>query len=317
MRSSRSLPLLPVLLLCAAVPLTVVAQQQADTSFMPGVEHPTWLEGTGPLVVIDEAHHNFHTLEGRYQAFAALLKADGYRVEAGTAKFTPGSLADVDILVIANALAEENVESWDLPNPPAFTDREVRVVRQWVGRGGSLWLIADHMPFPASAGDLAAAFGLTFINGYAIDPDDDAAMQFRPENGTLVDHPIVRGRVPGEEVARVTSFTGQGFRMEPGADADPIMVLGDGVVIMLPEKSWDITETTRRIAGAGLLQGAAVRYRRGRVAAFGEAAMFTSQTGGDGPPFGMAHPDAPHNARFVLNIAHWLSDLLSGVPALP
>jgi hypothetical protein len=142
-------------------------------------------------------------------------------------------------------------------------------------------------------------------------------MQFRPENGTLVDHPIVRGRVPGEEVTVVASFTGQGFRAEPGADVDPIMVLGEGVVIMMPERSWDITDATRRIPGAGLLQGAVVRHRKGRVAAFGEAAMFTSQTGGEGPAFGMAHPDAPHNARFVLNIAHWLSDLLNEAPPVP
>jgi len=315
MRVHRHFHILPLLILSVATQLPAAAQQRADINFTPEVEQPTWLYGTGPLVVIDEAHHNFHTLDGRYRAFALLLQADGYRVEAGTESFTPGSLDRIDILVIANAIAEENLESWDMPNPPAFTDQEVEVVREWVKGGGSLWLIADHMPCPAAAGNLAAAFGLLFINGYAIDPDDDAAMQFRPGNGTLVDHPILRGRGPVEEVPRVTSFTGQGFRVAPGTEAEPIMMLGEGVVIMLPEASWQFTGTTQQISGFGLLQGATVRYGRGRVAAFGEAAMFTSQTGGEGPPFGMAHPDAPHNRQFALNIAHWLSDLLSGIPA--
>ncbi len=304
-----------IVALFAGLPAHSTAQQEADDSFVPDVANPAFPPGEGPLIVIDEAHNNFHTLEGRYQAFARLLEADGYRVEANTRKFTAGSLKGVNILVIANAIADENVESWDMPNPPAFTEDEVEVVRTWVEQGGSLWLIADHMPCPAAAANMAAAFGILFINGYAIDPGEEGGMIFHPDEGTLRDHTIVRGRTPEEQVGWVTSFTGQGFRVIPGSDAEPIMVLGDNVAIFLPEKSWQFTETTQQIAGKGLLQGAVLEYHGGRVAAFGEAAMFTSQVGGDeGPAFGMAHPTAPHNAQFVLNIAHWLSGLLSDTP---
>jgi hypothetical protein len=291
--------------------------QRADTSYRPEVPDPAFDPGSGPLVAIDRAHHNFHTLDGRYQAFGRLLTADGYRVANGPRQFIPGSLDEVDILVIANAVAEANVDNWDRPNHPAFTGEEVEMVKGWVAEGGSLWLIADHMPFPAAAEKLAAAFGFLFINGYAIDPEDSAPMRFRPEAATLREHRIVRGRSPEEAVGWVTSFTGQGFRLAPGAAADPIMVLAHGVEILMPERSWQFDDTTERIDGAGLLQGAVRRYERGRVAVFGEAAMFTAQVAGEGISVGLAHPSAPYNERFTLNIAHWLSGLLDEVPPLP
>ena len=36
------------------------AQQQADTTFQPVVTNPAFAPGEGPVVVVDEAHHNFH-----------------------------------------------------------------------------------------------------------------------------------------------------------------------------------------------------------------------------------------------------------------
>jgi hypothetical protein len=58
-----------------------------------------------------------------------------------------------------------------------------------------------------------------------------------------------------------------------------------------------------------MLQGAALRFGAGRVAAFGEAAMFTAQVDEEGP-MGMNHPEAPQNAQFVLNVLHWLTEVL-------
>ena len=67
--------------------------------------------------------------------------------------------------------------------------------------------------------------------------------------------------------------------------------------------------TTVRVDG--MLQGAIRSVGRGRVAVFGEAAMFTAQvTGPDQTPMGMNHPSAGDNAQFVLNVLHWLSGLL-------
>ncbi len=47
---------------------------------------------------------------------------------------------------------------------------------------------------------------------------------------------------------------------------------------------------------------------RGRLAVFGEAAMFSAQLSGpDRRPMGMNAPVARDNYRYVLNILHWLS----------
>src|SRR3712207_5972099 len=81
-----------------------LAQQIPDPAFNPSIADPAYAPGAGPLVLLDEAHHNFHTASGRYQAFANLLRRDGYVVEASKTPFTEASLARGRILVIANAL---------------------------------------------------------------------------------------------------------------------------------------------------------------------------------------------------------------------
>ncbi|NIQ57151.1 MAG: hypothetical protein GWN71_28375, partial [Gammaproteobacteria bacterium] len=75
------------------------------------------------------------------------------------------------LLVISNALDSSNVNDWRRPIRPAFTEAEIEAVRAWVEDGGALLLIADHMPFPGAAAGLAAAFGVTFNDGFAFDPD--------------------------------------------------------------------------------------------------------------------------------------------------
>ena len=80
----------------------------------------------------DEAHFNFHTVEGCYRPFAELLRRDGYAVRGSNAPFTPNALADANILVIANAIAEDNVDEWTLPNPSAFGAAEIEAVCRWV-----------------------------------------------------------------------------------------------------------------------------------------------------------------------------------------
>lgn len=69
--------------------------------------------------------------------------------------------------MISNPLHERNIRDWSLPTPSAFTKEEIAALKNWVERGGSLLLIADHMPFPGAAGDLAKAFEVEFSNGYA------------------------------------------------------------------------------------------------------------------------------------------------------
>ena len=70
---------------------TLAAQQMADPNFKATVDRPAYTK-RGLRVVIDEAHANFHTADGRYKPFADLLRNDGYQVERGTQKFDRASL---------------------------------------------------------------------------------------------------------------------------------------------------------------------------------------------------------------------------------
>lgn len=59
------------------------ARQIVDTAFSAPRRLPPTFAKNGPTIVIDEAHHNFHTATGRYRPFAKLAQADGFRVVAG------------------------------------------------------------------------------------------------------------------------------------------------------------------------------------------------------------------------------------------
>ena len=52
-----------------------------------------------------------------------------------------------------------------------------------------------------------------------------------------------------------------------------------------------------------------LNHGSGKVAVFGEAAMFTAQVGRGGP-MGMNDPEAQQNSQFVLNVLHWLTGSL-------
>ncbi len=285
------------------------AQQIADTDFKPPIEKPAYKEGRGPVVLIDEAHNNFHTAYGRYLPFANLLRRDGYRVLPNTAPFTKESLKRGKVLVIANAIAAVNVNNWTLPTPSAFTDAEVEAVREWVKKGGALFLIVDHMPMPGAAENLGAAFGAQWSNGFAVVEKQQGPFIFKREDGSLKEHKITKGRGDGERVESVATFTGSAFKLDE--KAEPLLVLGEPVVSLEPQTAWQFTPETKRVPVGGWSQGAVLRYGKGRVALFGEAAMFTAQRSGPNrAPMGMNTPVAAHNPQFLLNIVHWLSGKL-------
>jgi len=301
------------LLFAPAVALLVssfsFAQQVPDTEFKPKIETPAFAEGKGPVVLVDEAHFNFHTASGRYQTFADLLRRDGYVVQPSKEKFSRDSLKAVKILVIANAMGERNQLNWSPPYDSAFTDEEVAAVREWVRQGGALMLIVDHQPVPATCDKLARAFGIEFHVGYALDPDRRGDFIFKRSDNSLRDHPITRGRTAGEKVDSVATFTGSAFQLKGGGD--PLFVLGPAVVSFTPANGRQITAETPKTPVGGWLQGAVLRVGKGRVAVFGEAAMFSAQLAGPNKlPMGMNDPVAKQNPQFLLNVMHWLSGLL-------
>jgi hypothetical protein len=78
--------------------------------------------------------------------------------------------------------------------------------------------------------------------------------------------------------------------------------------VRLPVVAWAFSDSTPEMRGDDMLQGAVFRLGRGRVAVFGEAAMFSAQIKGpQRVPMGMNAPEASENSQFVLNVMHWLS----------
>lgn len=289
------------LLACAAQ-----AQQVPDRGYLPALAAPMYAADAGPRVCVDAAHHNFHTIDDRFFAFAALLRRDGYRVLANAAKLDAAALRACDVLVISNAQpSDAEWDTYPYPTPSAFAADEIAAIHRWVERGGALLLIADHMPLAGAASALAARFEVEFIDGFAQRESGEGVDLFSRSAGTLKDHAIVRGRNATETVESIRTFTGQGFRA-PKAGA--LLVLPDDFVVLMPRIAWEFAADTPKMPGKGLLQGAALEVGDGRAAFFGEAAMFSAQLAGpDKAPMGMNARGAERNHQFVLNVMHWLT----------
>jgi hypothetical protein len=289
------------------------AQQVPDLAYRPLLRRPAYEAGKGPRVAIDEAHHNFHTADGRYKPFAELLRRDGYRVNGLGQPLSPDSLKAADVLVIANPLHERNAKDWSPPHLSAFTRDEIAALRSWVEKGGSLFLIVDHLPFPGAAGELAKALGAEFSNGYARAGHWERGKPDTFEPGTgLQDTAVTRGRADSEKVTKVTTFAGSAF--QPPKDATPVLVFGAKSV----SQEWKAVPgrrpDEREVPIAGWCQGAVLKVGNGRVAVFGEAAMFSAQLAGPkGQPMGMNAPEAKQNHQLLLNVMHWLTRL-KGMP---
>lgn len=307
-------PALAALLLMVA---PAAAQQVVDPDFRPRVERPAYA-ADGPVVVIDGAHHNFHTVDGQYAPFAALLRADGYQVRGGTAPFTAEGLADIDVLVIANAGAVGASH-----DTPIFTEAETAAVEAWVRGGGRLLLIADHTPFGAAAESLAARFGVRMGKGYAFAPARaGVTTNLVYPREAFDDHPIIAGRGDDERVESVTAFTGQSLAGPEGAAVLLPMTIGAREAPDLPALQRIRERITAgehaRLVIAELsdpalpAQALAFAHGEGRVVVLGEAGMLSAQRvrfeNGREMRFGMNV--APGNARFGLNVLHWLTGLL-------
>jgi hypothetical protein len=283
---------------------TVEPARTADQAFSPVVESPAFPHGRGPHVVIDETHNNFHTATGTYAPFARLLEADGYVVRRGTEPLTADVLRDVRLLVIADAQPPTSAG-----DRPTFAPDDVDVLNDWVRGGGALLLITDHMPDPGAIAGLSASFGVELHNGYAL---EDALsgradpLVFSRSDGTLADHALTRGGEASEAVETVATFAGSAMR--GGETFQPLLIFGAGVRSWTPDEYWAFHRSTPSIDVAGWSQGGVMEYGTGKLAVFGEAAMFTAQVREDGRRFGMNHELARGNRQLLLNVLHWLTD---------
>src|SRR6185369_13123478 len=282
-----------------------VAQQMPDPEFDSSIENPAY-KREGPRVMFDEAHHNFHTADGRYKPFFDLVSNDGYRVIRNRQPFSKTTLSSYKILVIANALGAEEDDD-EGADKSAFADDEIGAVHEWVKGGGALLLIADHAPFGGAASDLAKSFGVEMSKGFTLDPKNSvdgnpSLLIFSRENKLLANHPITEGRNEKERLNSLRSFTGQSLKGPEGSAG--ILLLSDTAT---DRPTYDSQTST---SAAGRAQAVAIKFGKGRVLVQGEAAMMSAQISGvEKHQMGMNVPGSD-DRQYVLNVVHWLSGLL-------
>jgi hypothetical protein len=295
----------------------------ADPDFDASVPRPSYTQGH-PRVVMDEAHYNFHTAEGRYKPLADLLRNDGYDIRIGKGRFDSAGLHSVRVLIVANALGGSAERD---QTKPAFTAQECDTVGEWVRGGGALLLIADHAPFGQAAYDLAIRFGVEMGAGFAFDPQNSEGnptiLVFSRANGLLGDHPVTRGRDESERVRRVVAFTGQSLSIPFGATA--LMKFAPSAYEAAaaaatrsgtPDAPRSLDRNAHTESIGGRAQGVAMPFGKGRVIVVGEAAMFSAQRltwdklGQPDLQFGM-NAAGNDDRQFALNALHWLSGAIN------
>ena len=260
-------------------------------------------------ILIDEGHHNYHTITSTYSVLAGALSKGGFNVSGHKGRFDSKSLNNTGILIISNPapFSVDSIVRWARANneppkyaaitlQPTFIESEVNVIEKWVRNGGSLLLILDHAPSPLAGSPIAAVFGVECRNvstydRLSRDPSVDTtkalSIIFTRSNGLIGKHPILNG------VDSLTTYTGES-------------VLGSkksAALLLLPstatDQDWDFsTKQFRYRSAAGRTQGVALKYGRGRVIILGEAAMIG--------------PDAISltnrgNWQMTLNILRWLT----------
>jgi|JI9StandDraft_2_1071091.scaffolds.fasta_scaffold08466_3 hypothetical protein len=280
------------------------AQPIPDTTYRAPIKNAYYNNEHSSVVCIDEAHFNFHTAIGGYMPFAQVLRDDGCLIERGTELFSHDYLNHFDVMVVSNALHFDNFNRWTLPTPSAFNHEEIDEINHWVLEGGSLLLIADHMPFAGAAADLARSFGFTFYNGFAMDMKNTKTHdEFRTADQSLNTSWISAKDSDILLPDSVATFTGQAF--DCPKEAIRILTLPKNYVLKLPEVAWEFQHQTMVLDASGKSQGAILEYGKGRVAVFGEAAMFTAQMAGNSR-VGMNTPFGSENYRLLLHVMHWL-----------
>ena len=281
-------------------------QQRADNIIVSEIENPRFEKGKGARILIDQSHHNFHQLNGRFKPFADLMTNDGYQLD---------SIIDVkkilknDVLVISNPINQKNIRNWRQPIYNAFSEEDIRFIKNWVKKGGRLLLIADHMPFSGATNKLANAFGFDFCDGFAYQQKEDrnAPDIFSINNNRFLNTVISDGTI-GEKIDNITTFTGSSFSIPKKAKG--ILKFKKEDYCLAPEIAWRFNDDTPSSDLENNYQGAILEFGKGKIAVFGEAAMFTAQTITNDSvtyKFGFHSEQAPNNIQFIRNLIYWLS----------
>ena len=293
-----------------------VAEWNGLLSPSPPLHTPAYPTGSGPAVLWDRGHHNFNVGSVKYsEARRAWVSRDGYVVRPFDGHFDKTVLSEADIVVISLPLAAANEleRNWALPTPSAFSGSEIDALVDWVEAGGALLLGTEHMPFAGAAEELASAFGIEVLNANVWASLESFAsrrgnsLMYRRADGTLPSHPVTDGRTDEERVDVVDTESGGScaFRLPPNGQS--LLTLASSAMAFLPQVAFQFPDTTLRQPVGGWSQAGVTRFGRGRLAILCEAGLLTA-------PELMA-PDTSderglQNPQLTLNLFHWLSGLL-------
>lgn len=312
----------PVRRALAVIVLVVVALWggRACLASRPGPDYlgtipsPTW-PARGPAVLVDNAHWNAGTADGRLRGFAGLLAADGYRVLPGANATRAETLADARIGVVANPLGVIGVARraadrlgighWAMFDDDALLLQEIETTVQWIENGGSMLVAADPQPYARGVRGLTTALGIGVREGLTVDVGHSEGREpswlvFSRENDLIGVHPIVDGFPGAPPVNRVVAFGGHALVPPAGAT----------VLLRLSPSAAEVDRagappTSGQPVG-GLALAVALERGRGRVVVLGDTDLLTVVEGRPAAPVGVAWPGT-NNERFVRHILRWLS----------
>jgi hypothetical protein len=291
---------------------------------------------SGITMLLDINYRNGGTSENLLQpTVGRSVRSMGFTVLEKEGAFDQESLQDVDIVLIAGAVApeherddpstltsdeiqEQNARANSLPAVSAFTESEIDALRNWVEGGGALMIMVDHMPWPGGVSELANTFGAQLSNGSVIDSSkltgvsiseipNLGRIHFRRANGTLQEHAISNGFGDGQRVEDVLAWEGSAIRLPENAES--ILTLGPTYISLLPEVYGEYSESAPTESVAGWSQLGVLSFGRGRVAISADWGIVASE---EPIPFGRpqtalpVEPQEIQNAQLFANTLKWL-----------
>jgi hypothetical protein len=202
-----------------------------------------------------------------------------YDMDHNSGPISDESLSKCDVLILK-------------PLTKPLAAEEVDAIVRFVSVGGGLFLIGDHTNVFGSSTNinpLAQKFGLRFNHDATYELTKGGLSEYQPP--AAFPHPIVQ-RLPAFLFATSSSLT-----VSPAADA---VITGYGLKAL--EADYSQANFFPAVANASdmrfglLLQGAAVRHGRGRVAAFTDSTVFSN--------FWMFMPGKP---ELALSYVEWVN----------
>ena len=299
---------------------STVAQQINDPGFQFEVVDPTFPQGMGPNVCIDEAHHNVHTIDKLFAPFAQVLRSDGFQPKRFRGRLSRSALSDCKVLILGNGQANDmqSEKFWVYPHVSAYSRLELDSVVRWVRGGGSLLLFADHSPAAGSASGLAALFGVQLLDAWSnATPEGQQGHPevFRRNTGGMSEHPILQGKTHNMQVNSVATYGSAAFF--PSELIEPILTFVKGAnarvyhddlgqsLLEIPQAEWPTYSIE------GWLMGGSREWGKGRVVMFGDVTACTAQLfGPEALAIGMNYSEDSQNHLFCLNMVRWLAGAL-------